>query len=431
MYSTADYVAGGQWDRGHMEPSADQTTTDTENGATFFLTNILPQRHDLNAGPWEKLEIALRDSAKAGREVYQIAGGVFTNGVGLGTLNNAGKIAIPDSTWKIAIIMPGGSGLSNITSPQSVTVIAVNMPNVTGIASNGWEMYRTTVDRIQKSTGYDFLSAIPEQVQCRIEVRNCAPAASFTNSAAKEGSSVSFDASATTDADGDAMTYDWKFGDGAVASGVSTSHTYSLAGTYTVTLTVSDGKGGVDVVTKNVVVANVAPTVSPISGANLLVGELYATDGSFSDPGADTWSGTVSYGDGGTQSLSLSGFAFHLSHTYTTAGNFTVTVNVADGHGGTGTQTALVAVLTPDQGIKSLSNMVSGLGLNAGNTNSLVVKLRNASDALGRGDNGAATNMLGAFVNEVSAMAQSGRLSAASASSITRYAQRVIGSIGM
>ncbi|HEV2643732.1 MAG TPA: DNA/RNA non-specific endonuclease, partial [Candidatus Elarobacter sp.] len=383
MYTTADYIAGGQWDRGHMQASADQTTTDTENGATFFLTNILPQRHDLNAGPWEKLEIALRDSAKAGREVYQIAGGVFTNGVGLGTLNDAGKIAIPDSTWKVAVIMPAGAGLSSVTSPQSVTVIAVNMPNVTGIISNGWQMYQTTVEKIQRSTGYDLLSAIPEPIQCRIEVRNCAPVGSFAaGGTMKEGSTVTFDASASSDADGDAISYSWTFGDGLSATGAQVSHSYAVAGTYGVTLTVSDGKGGTGSVTQSVTVANVPPALSPITGAALLVGEFYGTSGSFTDPGADTWSGSVDYGDGsGTQSLALGNFAFQLAHTYNTAGNFTVTVRVSDGHGATGAQSTLVAVLDAGQGIQTLSNMLDGMSgeMNKGNMNSLQVKLRNAS----------------------------------------------------
>jgi len=272
MFTTADYIAGGQWDRGHMEPSADQTSTDTENGTTFFLSNILPQRHDLNAGPWEKLEIALRDSAKAGREVYQIAGGVFTNGVGLGTLNDAGKIAIPDSTWKIAVIMPANTGLSQVTSPQAVTVIAVNMPNVTGISGNGWEMYQTTVARIQQSTGYDFLGRIPEQIQCRIEVRDCPPAAAFTASSgsALENIPLSFDASTSSDIDGDALSYTWNFGDGATATGVQTSHAYAHAGTYSVTLTVSDGKGGTAQAHADVVIR------TPAQGMQYLINSINA-----------------------------------------------------------------------------------------------------------------------------------------------------------
>ena len=248
MYTTLDYTGSG-YDRGHMEPSADQTATDGENARTFFLTNFLPQKHGLNAGPWEDLENELRDSVKTGREAYIIAGGIFTNGVGLGTLNNAGKIAIPDSTWKIVVMMPAGTGIDNVASANDVNVFAVNMPNVDNPGSNNWRDFRTTVAKIQASTGYDFLSLLPEAIECKVEQRNCAPVVNaFTGSTILVGETYS--ASGTfTDAAGDSWTGTANFGDGSsgpLAISGSTfqlSHRYTSAGTFTVTATVQDQLG--------------------------------------------------------------------------------------------------------------------------------------------------------------------------------------------
>ena len=53
--------------------------------------------------------------------------------------------------------------------------------------------------------------------------------------------SIDFNASASTDPNGDALTFAWDFGDGATGSGESVSHTYTAAGEYTVVLTASDG----------------------------------------------------------------------------------------------------------------------------------------------------------------------------------------------
>ena len=53
---------------------------------------------------------------------------------------------------------------------------------------------------------------------------------------------VNFDASASSDADGDSLTYIWDFGDNTSAEGISVNHSYTSAGSYTVILTVSDGQ---------------------------------------------------------------------------------------------------------------------------------------------------------------------------------------------
>ena len=245
MYSTLDYTGSG-YDRGHMEPSADQTTTDGENATTFFMTNFLAQKHGLNAGAWEDLENALRDTVRAGREAYVIAGGTFTNGVGLGTVNNAGKIAIPDSTWKIVVTMPAGMGLPDVTSASDVNVFAVNMPNVDAPGSSKWTDFRTTVAQIQASTGYDFLSALPEAIQCKVEVRNCAPVVSaFPGATILVGETYTSQGT-FTDAATDSWTGSANYGDGSVqpmpitGTSFQLSHRYTTAGTFTVTATVRD-----------------------------------------------------------------------------------------------------------------------------------------------------------------------------------------------
>ena len=54
------------------------------------------------------------------------------------------------------------------------------------------------------------------------------------------GQPVSFDGSGSSDPDGDNLSYAWDFGDGGTASGAMVSHTYAVAGSYLVTLTVTD-----------------------------------------------------------------------------------------------------------------------------------------------------------------------------------------------
>jgi plastocyanin len=77
------------------------------------------------------------------------------------------------------------------------------------------------------------------------------PTAEFSASpmTATPGEEVTVDASASSDPDGSLSSYEWEFGDGATGSGQSVTHTYDVAGNYTVTLTVTDDSGMTDTAT--------------------------------------------------------------------------------------------------------------------------------------------------------------------------------------
>ncbi|HEX6371863.1 MAG TPA: DNA/RNA non-specific endonuclease [Longimicrobium sp.] len=167
LITTSDYTGSG-YSRGHMVMSEQRTQTSLDNAATFRMTNILPQYQDLNGGPWLDFEIYSNDLARiSAKEVYNIAGGVYT--ATPATLKGEGKVAIPTHTWKIIVVMNGGEGLANVTSAASIQVIAVMMPNVTGIQANDWPMYRTSVDAVEAATGYDFLALLPDDIEAAVE----------------------------------------------------------------------------------------------------------------------------------------------------------------------------------------------------------------------------------------------------------------------
>ena len=70
--------------------------------------------------------------------------------------------------------------------------------------------------------------------------------ASATPTEVAADSEVQFLSTGTSDEDGDDLTYKWDFGDGNTSTQPNPSHTYNYAATYTVKLTVADGKGGSD-----------------------------------------------------------------------------------------------------------------------------------------------------------------------------------------
>ncbi|HEX8903303.1 MAG TPA: DNA/RNA non-specific endonuclease, partial [Longimicrobiaceae bacterium] len=164
---TSDYTNSG-YDRGHQVRSEERTWSTDDNKSTFLMTNIVPQTHDLNAGPWLDLEYYLQDLAQnQNKEIYVISGPIGNSG----TLNGAGKVQIPTYNYKIAVIMPYGQGLANVTSTSSIQVLAVKMPNTTGILSAPWTNYKTTVDALESTTGYNFLDKLPDTIESYWEAR--------------------------------------------------------------------------------------------------------------------------------------------------------------------------------------------------------------------------------------------------------------------
>jgi glucose/arabinose dehydrogenase/PKD repeat protein len=99
---------------------------------------------------------------------------------------------------------------------------------------------------------------------------------------------VGFDASTSSDPDGDTLEFDWDFGDGSLhASGAVASHIYAIPGTYTAKVTVSDQRGGEDTATTRIDAGNSAPTpqiTSPAADQEFSVGETVTLSGSASDP---------------------------------------------------------------------------------------------------------------------------------------------------
>jgi PKD repeat protein len=122
------------------------------------------------------------------------------------------------------------------------------------------------------SVPYDLLgTGVGEEV-------NHPPVASFTYSPEDPflGEEMTFDASSSYDPDGGEITaYTWDFGDGNIASGEVVTHTYSEAGEYTVTLTVTDNDGLTDSILSEVNVVAHQPPVASFKSLNVIeLGDL-------------------------------------------------------------------------------------------------------------------------------------------------------------
>ncbi|HEX4725583.1 MAG TPA: PKD domain-containing protein, partial [Pseudonocardiaceae bacterium] len=163
---------------------------------------------------------------------------------------------------------------------------------------------------------------------------------SFSPSSPNPGDTVSFDASAST---GSPSSYAWNFGDGTgPVTGKTATHAFAVAGSYSVTLTVSAPGTGCPFApcttsvstTKTVVVGTVAPPVSAEFTTNASCTNVGGFDQCQANAGqAVTLTATAtdantyqwSFGDGGTASTAST------SHTFAQAGNYIVSLTVAKG----------------------------------------------------------------------------------------------------
>jgi PKD repeat protein len=151
---------------------------------------------------------------------------------------------------------------------------------------------------------------------------------------------LTFSGAGSSDPEGDALTYEWAFGDGASGAGVAPTHAYAALGTYTVTLTVRDTHGGSSSASTTATIVNRPPVANPGGPYSGRRRESVAFSGAASsDPDGDALTYEWTFGDGGTAT------GMSPAHVYAAAGTFTVTLRVTDAFGAAATAST-TAVIT-------------------------------------------------------------------------------------
>ena len=191
----------------------------------------------------------------------------------------------------------------------------------------------------------------------------------------KVGDTISLYSIGSFDPDGDAVTYYWEFGDGAISTSPSPQHAYSGPGVYSVRLNVEDPSGAEmqDVATVTIVAAEdplppPAQNKAPVAVVGGPYGGVVGATVTFSGAGSYDNDGYLasyqwSFGDGG---LASGGF---VQHVYAEAGEYTVGLIVTDNGGATSSsQTTVSIVVVPVNTDTAASNPllktgVMGLGV--------------------------------------------------------------------
>lgn len=148
-----DYARSG-FDRGHLLPSADRNDSADENGATFYLSNVSPQRPGLNRGPWRLLEEQVRRWAVRYDSLYIVTGGELRASLP----RIAGSVSVPERYFKAILVCSDGEWRA----------AAFLLPNEDPPAGR-FADYMCSVDSVEQELGMDFFAALPDSIEHRVE----------------------------------------------------------------------------------------------------------------------------------------------------------------------------------------------------------------------------------------------------------------------
>lgn len=151
--SWKNYIRSG-YDRGHLCPAGDRRFSKEAFNETFYTSNISPQRNNFNAGLWNRLEQKTRYWAKKYNGLYVVTGGVLTS-----NLKTIGKedVSVPEYFYKVLIDK----------SNEEYKAIGFLVPHQE--SDNALYHYVVPIDKIERMTGIDFFSNLPDVIENKIE----------------------------------------------------------------------------------------------------------------------------------------------------------------------------------------------------------------------------------------------------------------------
>lgn len=150
----SDYRGSG-YDRGHMCPSGDNKWNKEAQEQSFLFTNICPQRHNLNTGAWNDVELQCRAWAKRYGDLYIVCGPVLYDQQHKTIGRN--RVVVPEAFFKVVL------------RKQDNYYKAIGFVYENKGASRDMSRYVRSIDDVEQLTGLDFFSALPDNIEEKIE----------------------------------------------------------------------------------------------------------------------------------------------------------------------------------------------------------------------------------------------------------------------
>lgn len=161
--NTHDYSGSG-YDRGHMCPAGDNKNSEEAMLESFMMTNVCPQRHDLNEGDWNELENLCRGWARNYGDLYICCGPIFDSKSPktIGKRNRDIHVSVPDRFFKVVLKMG--------KTPRAIGFLFPNDGTHRDIRT-----YAVSVDKVEHDTGLDFFHNLDDDIEKKVE-SECKPA---------------------------------------------------------------------------------------------------------------------------------------------------------------------------------------------------------------------------------------------------------------
>lgn len=147
-----DYSRSG-YDRGHLAPAGDFKYDQSLTYETFYMSNMSPQKPDLNQHIWNDMEMKIRDWVEARDELIIVTGPVLKDG--LEYIGKQNRIAVPEQYYKIVY---------DEKAQQAIAFLMKNEGSIELLRS-----FVVSIDEIEKLTGIDFFAKLPDNIEKKIE----------------------------------------------------------------------------------------------------------------------------------------------------------------------------------------------------------------------------------------------------------------------
>ncbi|XP_051971009.1 nuclease EXOG, mitochondrial-like [Xyrauchen texanus] len=169
-----DYLRSG-WSRGHMAPAGDNKISEQAMAETFYLSNIVPQNYENNAGFWNRLEMYCRDLTQRFGDLWIVSGPLLLPQVGDDgkktisyQLIGPDDVAVPTHLYKVVLAQKDSSA-------DSLALGAFVVPNAPIGFDHQLTEFQVSLPELERLSGLTFFPKVSrtEHLQNLCDVDSC------------------------------------------------------------------------------------------------------------------------------------------------------------------------------------------------------------------------------------------------------------------